>query len=251
MLYSIFFSPTGGTEKVMECLTDAWEECEVIDLSNPKSDFAQFHFAENNICMIGIPVFEGRVPPVALKRLSMMNANKTPCVLAAVFGNRDIDDALLELKHAVLSLGFVPFAAVSAVAQHSILPMYAKGRPDEADQAELRSFSAKLKAALQEPMRVVEVPGKEPYIVIPVAPTYPLFKAEKCTGCMTCAEKCPVQAIDMEEPAKLDTSLCARCVRCVAVCPTGARCLDAEGQKASAERLAKLFEGRKPNTLYL
>lgn len=251
MVYSIFFSPTGGTAKVMKQLTAAWENCTIVDLADPKKDFSQLRFEKGDLCLIGVPSFEGRVPPVALNRLSVMKADGTPCVLVTVFGNRDFNDTLLELKNTVLPLRFVPFAAVSAVAQHSTLPIYAKGRPDETDQEELRVFSGKLKIAAQGPLKVVEVPGKEPYIVIPNTPTYPLFDAEKCTRCMTCAERCPVQAIDMDDPAKLDTSLCARCVRCVAVCPTGARHLDSERQKITAHRLAKLFEGRKPNKIYL
>lgn len=250
-VYSICFSPTGGTQKVMSHLASAWHEVVPIDLANPHENYSRFSFSKDDLCLIGVPSFEGRVPPVVLARLSAMKAVETPCVLITVFGNRDFNDTLLELKNTVLSLGFIPFAAVSAVAQHSTLPMYATGRPDETDRMELRDFSQKLKAAAQGLMKTVEVPGKEPYIVIPIAPTYPLFDAAKCTHCMTCAEKCPVQAINMNDPAKLNTDLCARCVRCVSVCSTNARYLDAERQKTLAERLAPMFEGRKPNTLYL
>lgn len=249
-VYSIYFSPTGGTEKVMKLLASAWESVMIIDLSVPEADYGDYNFSEKDVCLIGIPVFEGRVPKIVLERISHMKANNTPAVLVAVYGNRDFNDALLELKNELMPMGFRPVAAVSTVAHHSSLPMYAEGRPDQQDAEELKSFSAQLKeiveAGKSEP---VEVPGNEPYIEISMPPNYPLFDREKCIDCKACAEKCPVQAID-RDTLELNQDRCARCVRCVYVCPAGARYLDPARQQAAAQRLAKLFEGRKPNVLY-
>jgi len=43
---------------------------------------------------------------------------------------------------------------------------------------------------------------------------------EKCTGCTVCAKNCPVDAITGERKAvhTIDTSLCAKCGKCVTVC---------------------------------
>lgn len=250
-VYSLCFSPTGGTQKVMDCLSDGWPDLHKVDLSDPAADFSQYRFAKGDVCLIGFPVFEGRVPPVVLQRLGRMEAHGTPCVPVAVYGNRAVDDALLEAKNELARMGFLPFAAVSAVAHHSGLPMYGAGRPDAADCSELRAFSEKLRAAADGPLQPVAVPGKMPYIVIPIPPTYPLFDADKCTRCLLCAEKCPVGAIGKTDPAVLDTAVCARCLRCVAICPTGARHQDAQRRQRTAERLAPYFAGRKPNALYL
>ena len=250
-VYSIYFSPTGGTKKVMDHITAAWEDVKEVDISIPTADYGAYCFTAKDICLIGFPVYEGRVPPIVLDRLKSMHAENTPCVMIAVFGNRAINDALLELKNELLSKGFMPYAAVSAVAQHSNLPMYGVGRPDEEDQAQLREFSAKLKATAHSALKPVDVPGEEPYIIIPIAPWYPDFDSEKCIDCKQCAAKCPAGAINKNDMSKLNTEVCARCIRCVSVCPTGARYLDPERQKAIAERLAKLFHERKPNTLYI
>jgi len=47
--------------------------------------------------------------------------------------------------------------------------------------------------------------------------------AEKCTGCETCVDACPVEAITMEdEVAKIDPEECTDCGTCVDECPVEA-----------------------------
>ena len=46
---------------------------------------------------------------------------------------------------------------------------------------------------------------------------------EKCTGCETCVESCPLDAIAMKEGlAKVDADTCGDCGACVDVCPVEA-----------------------------
>ena len=46
---------------------------------------------------------------------------------------------------------------------------------------------------------------------------------EKCTGCETCVEECPSEAIKMVDGiAKVDSELCTDCGTCVDVCPVEA-----------------------------
>ena len=42
-------------------------------------------------------------------------------------------------------------------------------------------------------------------------------------------QKCPVQAIDRQDPAKTDAALCISCMRCVSLCPHSARRLNPRG----------------------
>ena len=46
---------------------------------------------------------------------------------------------------------------------------------------------------------------------------------EKCAGCETCVEECPVEAIKMVDGiAKVDSELCTDCGTCVEACPVEA-----------------------------
>ena len=46
---------------------------------------------------------------------------------------------------------------------------------------------------------------------------------EKCTGCESCVEECPSEAIAMaEEKAQIDDDACVDCAACVDACPTEA-----------------------------
>jgi Fe-S-cluster-containing hydrogenase component 2 len=46
---------------------------------------------------------------------------------------------------------------------------------------------------------------------------------EKCTGCGTCADVCPVEAIKVEkDKAKVNEEECVECGTCVEECPEGA-----------------------------
>ena len=51
----------------------------------------------------------------------------------------------------------------------------------------------------------------------------PVVKKEECTGCETCVEACPVDAISMEdEIAVIDKEECTDCGTCIDECPAEA-----------------------------
>jgi ferredoxin len=45
----------------------------------------------------------------------------------------------------------------------------------------------------------------------------------KCTGCETCVDECPTQAITVKnEKARVDQELCVECGSCMDICPSEA-----------------------------
>lgn len=50
---------------------------------------------------------------------------------------------------------------------------------------------------------------------------------EKCTGCETCIDSCPLDAIAMQDgTARVDSETCQDCGACTDACPTEAITLD-------------------------
>lgn len=50
-----------------------------------------------------------------------------------------------------------------------------------------------------------------------------VVKTEECTGCETCVDECPVEAITMaDDKAVIDQDLCTECETCIEACPTEA-----------------------------
>lgn len=48
----------------------------------------------------------------------------------------------------------------------------------------------------------------------------------KCDGCGTCVDECPVGAIELNDYAIVDEEICTECGSCVDVCPNEAISLE-------------------------
>ena len=146
-IVQIVFSPTGGTQKVTDAITEQWvKDARRIDLSDARTDFSGIQLEKDDIAVIAVPSFGGRVPALATQRLSSIHGNQARCVLVCVYGNRAYEDTLIELNDTAVQCGFRVTAAVAAVAEHSIAHQYAAGRPDEQDKTVLHAFAEKIKA---------------------------------------------------------------------------------------------------------
>ena len=130
-LYDIVFSPTGGTQKAATLLTDGLEgEVTRVSLTESKQDFSVIQLMQEDVAVICVPSYGGRVPAVAVKRLTALHGNGARAVLVCVYGNRAYEDTLVELEDAAKQAGFRVIAAVAAVADHSVARQFAAGRPD-------------------------------------------------------------------------------------------------------------------------
>lgn len=251
-LYNIVFSPTGGTKKVSALLTDALDgEVALVDLTDSKQDFHTVSLTQEDVAVISVPSYGGRVPAVAVKRLCMVHGNGARAVLVCVYGNRAYEDTLVELEDAAKQAGFQVIAAVAAIAEHSIARQFAAGRPDAQDAQQLYEFARQIQAKLSagdstEP----SVPGNRPYKKAGGAGMVPK-PTKACTKCGVCAAECPVQAIDKENPKKVDEKVCISCMRCISVCPHSARKVNPVMLSAASLMLKKVCSERKDCELFL
>lgn len=249
-VYSICFSPTGGTQRVANIVGKEFFVNRFIDLTK-QIDFSNYVFNEEDICIISVPSFGGRVPFVATERISQLKGNGAKAIIVAVYGNRAYEDTLLELKNTANECGFKVVSAMAAVAQHSLLDQFASGRPDGQDEKEFRDFAKRIQTKLaNKDYSTVEVPGNVPYKEYSGVPILPKT-SRKCQKCGRCILKCPVGAIPSERPRKLDKDKCISCMRCVAFCPENAKTVSRWKLRVAGKKLAEVCMERKQNEFYI
>lgn len=246
-LINACFSPTGTTCQVARAIAVGFG-CSVTEMDLSVSDCMVGQLQENTVLLAAAPVYGGRIPAVALERLSQLRGRGQKAVAVVVYGNREFDDALLELKDALTSNGFQVVAAAAFIAEHSIIRSIAAGRPDEKDLAIARKFGADVAVKL-ETLTVVEVPGKDPYLAVKPSTFHP-FADEACVKCGVCGEKCPVGAIPMEDPSQTNNDLCINCMRCVKVCPVQCRALPAPFIAGATKMLNEKASGYKEPQIF-
>lgn len=249
-IYQICFSPTGGTRRAAEIVCRALGA--QVERINLMQHVGPMFFSEEELCLIAVPVYGGRVPEVALRGLRVMKGGGIPTVLMTVYGNRAVDDALLELRDEVYACGFRVVAAIEAVAEHSLFPEYGEGRPDQRDEVELTAFAEQIVQKLEGEQlgELARLPGHHPYRAYNGVPLKPKA-GSRCIECGACARECPVQAIPRDEPKRLEKAKCISCMHCVSICPQRARRVNGLLLRIGRRGLAEACRERKKNILYL
>ena len=243
-----YFSPGGTTRAVTEyftsCLTE--ERALSLDLLRHGARTA-LNFAPNDLLVVNMPVFAGRLPQVCPAMLAGFKGANTPAVALVVYGNREYEDALLELCDILSVNGFKVVGAGAFIARHSIVPQAAAGRPDDADKQKIATFAAhcadKL-AAGGAALDLAQINGDRPYRAIPPIPLKPSGD-DACNACGICSEICPTQAIDPATPRETDAELCISCTACIYNCPQGARVFRGPGYEQGAAAFLANFSARR------
>ncbi|MEA5003497.1 MAG: 4Fe-4S binding protein [Christensenella sp.] len=222
---AIYFSPTGGTKQYVQKIAGALGETYAsLDLSDRETRLREHTFSKDDLVVIGVPVYYGRVVQIDNGLLKRLHGDGTRAILVAVYGNRAFDDALLELSDLCAKQDFVTAAAFTGIAQHTFSEKIATGRPNADDLLEAERFAQACKDKLSAggDVRGPVLPGNHPYRPYGSVPFAPRGD-NSCTSCGVCAKICPAGAIDPTELKKTDTKKCIRCFACIKVCPVGVR----------------------------
>lgn len=220
----IYFSATGTTAKIVSAIAEGMgikDQTTYKIINSPKDTVS---IPSDEPVIFGVPVFSGRVPEIAKIALDKIKGNNTPAVIVCVYGNREFDDALLELNDIVCHNGFKPISAAAFVAQHSIFPTVAYGRPDTDDLQMAGDFGRRsIELLTSAASTKLHIQGNNPYREIKKIPLTPKTSKSKCNQCGVCAKECPVQAIDKQTPSMTDKQRCIVCAHCIFVCPQEAK----------------------------
>lgn len=231
---AVYFSPTGTTGKAVKAIAEGtglpYEE---IDLTTLKSRQNTSHsFKKNDLVVIGLPVYGGRLPMNLDDFFSVLKGKNTPAIALVMYGNREYEDALIELKIRLEERGFKVIAGAAFIGEHTFSKNVATGRPNAEDLGIAKEFGAKvIKEIDKAASGTLTVKGNYPFIAQgfnPIQPRYltkvaSIITTEDCTRCGLCAENCPWGAIDKDDHAVIDSLKCMRCFRCIKLCPSLAK----------------------------
>lgn len=252
----MYFSPTQSSKKLAETVAEkiAGEEklsAEFVNLTSPAARKESYSFEENDILVLGYPVYGGRIPEVLREVFGRLKGKGTRAIVLAVYGNRDYEDALIEGRDLLTENGFSVIAAAAFIGEHSYSKKVAEGRPDGADLRKAAEFG---KAAAEKiaggQSREPEIKGNRPYKdPMPDMPFAPKT-TDACTNCGLCAKLCPMGIIDKENPSKVAAG-CLLCCACLKNCPRHAKYWDAEPVLQIKEKLETYFMERKEPEFFL
>lgn len=271
-VWAVWYSGTGTTQKVVSVLAERLGKhlsasVREYSFNSPQVRKADLTFGPDDLVVLGVPVYAGRVPNLLLPYIrDRIHGSGTLAVPVVLYGSRSFDDGLIELRNVMEGSGFHTIAAGAFVGEHAFSSVLGAGRPDAEDMAlavELADRAARRVKELQKlPAQAVTVEGCDP-----IRPYYtprdrngepirdflaakPVTDLEKCTGCGLCVQLCPMGSIDPQDVSSV-TGICIKCCACVKKCPGKAKVFvhkgflfhkrELEEQYASRRAESKLF----------
>lgn len=267
---SLYFSGTGTTKKVVLSLSKTLGEkmgdsveTKDMDFSLPSARENAPSFSKEDIVVVGVPVYAGRVPNVLLKYLNSLKGNGALAVAVVLYGNRNYDDGLIELTDILTETGFKVIAAGAFIGEHSFSNILAKDRPDESEMKKVKDFAGDIynKIMNNEDSPSLTVKGEKPYRKyyqpkdrygnpFEFRLITPQTDKETCIDCKLCAEICPMASISFDDTAEM-TGICIKCCACVKGCPVGAKHFDDENYLKHQRELEEIYAERREPEIFI
>lgn len=263
-IITAYFSPTNTTKTV--CETIAQELSRTLGIPHESRSFTlpgertePLVFPEGSLVILGMPVYAGRVPNFMLKYLTQTEGNGSMGVPIVVYGNRNYDDALIELRDIMEKAHIHTVAGGAFIGEHSFSRTLSQGRPDSQDLNKARSFAQVVASTISNDRYRTPVPVKgnvpyRPYMVPQkadgshktITKVFPKV-SDACTNCGVCVSVCPLGSIAPD--CHTYTTFCVKCCACVKACPVGARYYDDETYLFHKKQLEETYARRaEPET---
>lgn len=271
-VWAAYFSGTGTTEKVVKLIGETISRglneekngaVEVFDFSLPSVRQEEKVFQESDIVVFGVPVYAGRVPNLLLKYLNSIRGGGALAIPVVLFGNRNFDDGLIELRNILEADGFRTVAAGAFVGEHSFSKILGAGRPDEKDLGIAVDFGMKIVEKLksgvvlespvfvrgEDPIRNYYQPRDRQGNAIDIRKVKPKT-SDACIDCKLCAKICPMGSIDFDDVSQVP-GICIKCCACVKKCPVEAKYYDDEGYLYHQHELEEMYARRAEPEIFL
>ncbi len=265
---AVYFSATGTTKRVITRLAHElarYYNDNIInfkDFTLPLEREDTLNFTNKDIVIVGVPVYAGRVPNILLNYLkNNLKADGAKAVAVVIYGNRNYDDALIELNDLLGMNGFNVTAAGAFIGEHSFSKILAKNRPDEKDLEMVSEFAKQIHLKISsENEQKPFVPGNieyRPYYKpkdkngnsVDIRKVTPKTNSD-CTDCKLCVSVCPMGSIEYEDVSKLNY-ICIKCGACIKICPVNAKYYDDENYLKHKYELEIEFAERKEPEVFL
>lgn len=270
-VWAVYFSATGTTEVAVKTVAAAAAEelgCpwQAVSFTLPDERQEKLQFCTGDLVILGTPVYAGRVPNVLLPFLTQkVIGNGALAVPVVLYGNRNYDDALMELRNILQENHFACVAGAAFVGEHAFSTVLASGRPDMVDRQLMEGFGQavgrkvrRLPFTPEEPVAVGGCEPIRPYYkprdregnFINILKVKPVTDMDKCSGCGLCAERCPMGSISADNAAEV-AGICIKCCACVKGCPTGAKYFTDEGYLYHQHELEEMYVRRAQPEMFL
>lgn len=268
-VHFIYFSPTSTSKQVGEAIVRG-TGIKAAATTNLTLCASEVTLDEQTLTVIAVPVYGGKVAPLAMERLQGIRASGAPAVLVVVYGNRAYEKALAELDAFASARGFKVIAGGTFIGEHSYSTDFypiADARPNRDDLKYAEAFGAKVRTKIEEARDMEHLyPVNVNRIRRPRQPMLPLFRflwgilklrrsgvplprlplgvEAKCKRCGTCLACCPSGAITKGDECNTNPEKCIKCCACVKKCPWGARKFDTPFGQLLSECFAQQKEPR-------